>query len=234
MKAFKIIGLSVLFAAAAAYAQDGVMLKYSWKKGAVAKTRMKGTLEFGGQEISVNILNQEKVLEVGDDGSATVEQSVVSLIVNMGGQEQDMTGSSGGSIIAVYNPDGSVKELRGENIEAGAYRMQNLMAFIQPKESLKVGSKWSKEVAADKDRGTPAYKGEYSVIADEKVGKWDTLKIKYKISESEGTDPASMEGTFWVSKEDASLIKGEATWANVPMAGAPFPISGKFSSMRED
>jgi hypothetical protein len=234
MKSLKIAGLTVLFATATAYASDGIVLKYTWKKGEVTKTRMKGSLELGGQEIGVSILNQEKVVEIAADGSVTVEQSVLNLTINMGGSEQDLSDSAGAPIIAIYNADGTLKQLMGENVESGAYRVQNLMAFVPPADALKVGSKWTKESEANKDRGTPALKASYEVVGDEKVAKWDTLKIKYKIAETEGSDPASMEGTIWLNKADASPIKSDVVWTNVPMAAAPTLISGKFSSMREE
>jgi hypothetical protein len=233
MKALKVAGLSVLFVAAAAYAADGVILKYNWKKGDVVKMRTKGSLEFGGTEISVNMVNQEKVIEVADDGTATVEQSVVSLLVNIGGQEQDMA-QGGSPMIAVYKADGSIKEIRGENVEAGAYRIQNLMGFVPPVEAVKVGSKWVREAKADKDTGAVAYKAEYEVLSEEKISKWETFKIKYKVTETEGSDPAMMEGTVWLNKGDASTVKSDVAWTNVPMAAAPMPISGKFSTMREE
>jgi hypothetical protein len=233
MKAFKIAGLSVLLVATAAYAADGIILKYSYKKGDISKTRTKGSLEFGGQEISVNILQQEKVVDVTEDGTVTLEQTVLSMMVNMGGQEQDMSGG-GTPVVSIMNANGSVKEIRGENVEAGAYRLQNLLGFVPPTEAVKVGSKWTRTEAANKDTGAVAFKGDYEVLAEEKIGKWETFKIKYKITETEGSDPASMDGTVWLSKVDASMVKSDTVWTNVPMSQAPMPISGKFSTMREE
>ncbi|MEY4881776.1 MAG: hypothetical protein RLZ87_1205, partial [Armatimonadota bacterium] len=51
--------------------------------------------------------------------------------------------------------------------------------------------------------------------------------------ETEGNEPAAIEGTVWVSKADCSIVKGTAKWMNVPMAGAPMPINGEFTLTRE-
>lgn len=76
-------------------------------------------------------------------------------------------------------------------------------------------------------------KTEFEVVAEEKIDGVDTLVIKSKIAEVSGSEPASIEGKTWLSKADSQLVKAEMKYANVPMAGAPGPISGNFVITRE-
>ncbi len=230
MKALKFGGIAILLAAATAYAIDGVVLKYAFKKDEVTKTRMKGSLEIGGMEITINMVNQSKVREIAEDGTVTLEDSMLEGKVSFGGQEMDIPGQTG--TVVIMKSSGEIKEIKGDDVSEGSYRVQNLMGFMPPTEAVQVGSKWKREVAANKDTKAPAFKSDYTILAEEKLDGSDTFKIQYKIMESEGSDPASMEGTVWVDKANCQVVKGSSKWTNVPMPGAPAPISGNFTMER--
>lgn len=230
MKAFRIGGIAVLLAAATAYAMDGVILKYVYKKDAIVKTRIKGSLEIQGTEVTVNMVNQVKVKEVAEDGTVTLEDGLVEGKASVGGQEFDIPAQ--GANLIVMKPNGEVKEIRGDNINDDSYRLQNLMGFVPPAEEVKVGSKWNRTLGANKDTKAPGFKSDYTITGEEKIDGTDTFKIEYKTIETEGSEPASIEGTMWVAKEDCTLVKGSAKWANVPQPGAPMPITGNFTMER--
>ncbi|MEI7986138.1 MAG: hypothetical protein WCI55_10960 [Armatimonadota bacterium] len=230
MKALKFGGIAILLAAATAYAIDGVVLKYAFKKDQVQKTRFKGTIEMQGMEISLSMVNVSKVREVSEDGTVTLEDSMTDGKVVFGGQEMEIPSQAG--TVIVMKPNGEIKEIKGEEINETTYRVQNLMAFVPPTEAVQVGSKWSKDVAANKDTKAPAYKCNYTILAEEKIDGTDTFKIQYKNVEAEGSEPASMEGTVWIDKANCGLVKAAVKWANVPMPGAPMPISGNFTMER--
>ena len=78
----------------------------------------------------------------------------------------------------------------------------------------------------------PGYKSDYTIVGEEKIDGTDTFKIQYKTIETDGTDPASIEGTVWIDKANCGLVKGSQKWTNVPMPGAPMPISGTFTMER--
>jgi hypothetical protein len=230
MKALRIGGIAILLAAATAYAIDGVVLKYVFKKDAVTKSRIKGSLEIQGTEVTVNMVNQSKVREVAEDGTVTLEDSMVEGKLTFGGQEIDLPAQSAN--VVVMKSSGEIKEIRGDDINDGSYRVQNLMSFIPPTENVQVGSKWTREIAANKDTKAPAFKGDYNIVGEEKIDGTDTFKIDYKNAETEGSDPASMAGTLWIAKEDCSLVKATTKWTNVPMPASPAPISGNFTIER--
>ena len=77
MKALKFGGIALLLAAASAYAIDGVVLKYGYKKDSVTKVRIKGTIEVQGMEVTINMINQSKVMDIADDGTVTLEDGMV-------------------------------------------------------------------------------------------------------------------------------------------------------------
>jgi hypothetical protein len=230
MKALKFGGIAILLAAATAFAIDGVVLKYAYKKDAVQKMRIKGTLEVQGMEVTVNMINQSKVKDIAEDGTVTLEDGMIEGKVAFGGQEMDLPAQTANTVVMKAN--GEIKEIKGEEVSEATYRVQNLMGFVPPTEAVQVGSKWKKEVAANKDTKAPAYKSDYSILGEETIDGTATFKIQYKTIESEGSDPASMEGTVWVDKATCTLVKGSMKWSNVPMPGAPMPISGNFTMER--
>jgi hypothetical protein len=230
MKTLKFGGIAILLAAASAYAIDGVILKYAFKKDSVAKMRIKGTIEMQGMEISINMVNISKVREVSEDGTITLEDSMSEGKVVFGGQEMDIPATPG--TVILMKSTGEIKEIKGEDINEGVYRVQNLMGFIPPTEAVQVGSKWKKTVGANKDTKAPAFSAEYTILADEPVDGVPAFKIQFKNMETDGSDPASMIGTVWVDKANCSVLKSSTKWANVPMPGAPMPISGNFTMER--
>ena len=230
MKALKFGGIALLLAAASAYAIDGVVLKYGYKKDSVTKVRIKGTIEVQGMEVTINMINQSKVMDIADDGTVTLEDGMVEGKVTFGGQEMDIPGQTGTKVI--MKPNGEVKKIIGDDVTAGTYRVQNLMGFVPPTEAVSVNSKWSKVAATDKETMAPGYKSDYTIVGEEKIDGTDTFKIQYKTIETDGTDPASIEGTVWIDKANCGLVKGSQKWTNVPMPGAPMPISGTFTMER--
>lgn len=230
MKALRIGGIAILLAAAVAYAADGVVLKYVYKKDAVSKTRLKGNMNFSGSTVTVNMVNQSKVKEIDADGNITVEDGILEGTVTANGTEFPL-GNQPANVI-IMSPNGEIKQIKGDNIGPEAYRMQNLMAFIPPAEAVQVGSKWKRELATNKDTKAPALKSDYSITGEEKVDGTDTFKVDYKSSETEGDTPATISGTFWISKEDCSLVKGTAKWDNVPEPTTKAIISGEVTLER--
>ncbi len=232
MKAIKSAGIAMMLLASVALAtQDGVVLKYTPKKGDVLKLMIKGSLQIMGTDVTAELHSQTTVKEVGEDGSYTVEDKTTSGKINLGGQEMDIPESPGS--VVVHNADGSVKEIRGDDIGPEAYRLAALNVWDFPKTAVKVGSKWGGEIKKNADKGTEDMKTSYEVVAEETVDGVDAIVIKSKVSETSGGTPASIEGKTWFSKADSQLIKSEMKYSNVPMAGAPEPITGNFVVVRE-
>lgn len=232
MKAIRIAGIALMLTAALANAaQDGFVLKYTPKKGDVTKLRIKGNLSIQGMDITANILSQSTVKEVNADGSYELEDKQLGGTASFGGQEMEIPETPARTTL--HNADGTVKEIRGDEVGGAEYRMANLNAWVAPKEAVKIGSKWVQEVKGDSEKGTVDATREYEVIAEETIDGEDTLVIKAKVTEKSGSEPAAISGKSWVSKKTGDLVKAEQTWTNVPMPGAPGAISGTFTITRE-
>ncbi len=230
MKALKFTGIALLLTAATAYAVDGVVLKYVFKKDSVTKMRMKGTFDLQGTEVSVTMLNQSKVKEIAEDGTVTTEDGVIEGKAVVQGTEIPIEGQP--AMVIVLKPNGEIKEIRGDNIDEKTYRMQNLMSFIPPTDAVKVGSTWDRTIAANKDTKAVGVKSTYKIVGEEKIDGDDAFKIEFKTAETEGDTPASSEGTVWISKADCGLIKSVSKWTNVPVPAAPVALSGSMTTER--
>lgn len=231
----KSLGLVALFALStlALAAQAGPIVR-KVKAGDEQKFRVKANIELGGNEIVFSGLQTEKILEVAPDGSYTVESKTTNAKVTFGGQDVDIPADQTPATTSVYNPDGTIKEIRGDNAQAESYRFANLGAiFFTGKEEGKIGTTWTNDKVADTKSGAVGYKSTYKVVGEEKVGNYDTWKIEFSTKESEGDAPASSDGTVWLDKADGSMVKNEAKWSNAPFPGAPGPVNGTVSITRE-
>lgn len=222
--------LAVAALAVVAFAVQPFTLKRTPKAGEVSKYKLSVETEIQGMNISFGGDVIEKITEVKANGEFVVESSQENVKVKFGDQEQEMP--SGGSTKTVYRPDGSVVEITGEQTDANAYRLANLNGFRYPTNPLNAGDKWEIEIKADPKSGSVAAKGTFEVVGAEKVGNWDAVKIKYSVVETEGSEPATAEGTTWISTVDGNMIKTEGSWKNAPIAGAPAPINAKFTLER--
>jgi hypothetical protein len=121
-----------------------------------------------------------------------------------------------------YKKDGTVVEIKlpAEGGSPGeSYRMAVLGSWVVDKESYKVGDKWSAKYATDEKKGYVATTIDYEVLAQEKVGKIDCVKVKVVAKEKEGSDPATLEGTLWIDPTDGAMVKGEMLIKKAPIMG---------------
>jgi hypothetical protein len=229
------LGLAALLALStfALAAQAGPLVRKP-KVGEELKYRIKVNVDFGGQDIVFSGLQTEKITEVGTDGTYTVESRRSDIKVMVGGQEMEGAGSEAETATtSVYNLDGTIKEIRGDQADGSAYRFSNLLSvFLNGKEA-KVGDTWSNEKAGDTKTGAAGYKSTYKIVGEEKIGSSDTWKVEFSTKESEGDAPATADGTVWLDKAEATMVKMESKWTNAPIPGAPGPVNGSVSITRE-
>lgn len=225
-------GLFVAAISVAAFAvQDAVALKRTAKVGDTAKYRLKADIDLQGTEATFSELVTEKITKVESNGNYTVETAHSEGKIVFGGQDMDAPPSSQ---TFTYKSNGEVVEIKAEGVDGSHYRTANLTAVVMAEKAVKVGDDWTHEIKKDEKTGVAALKSSYKVEAAEKIGDFETLKVKYSTKETEGGDAAaSAEGIAWISKKDGSLVKSEGSFKNVPFPGAPMPISAKFSLTRE-
>jgi len=227
------VGLFVAALSVAALAvQDSVNLKRAVKEGDTAKYRLKGTVDFQGQDIVMTMLITEKVTKVESNGNYTVESTESEGKVDFGGDQQDIPGET---MSTIYKATGEVVDVKTDaDKKPSAIRLANLQSFVVQDKAVKVGDEWATEVKKDAASGAFALKGTYKVEAQEKVGEIDCYKVKFSAKEAEGGDAAaSVDGYSWVNIKTGLSEKTEGATKNAPYPSAPFPVNLKFSMTHE-
>lgn len=223
-------GLVLGLAAMTFAAVDGYLIKMTPKVGDVVKYKLKASLEVMGQQAKVTAITSEKVTKVDEDGTYTVESTQSDLKVQLG--EQEIEPPASGATVEVRKANGTLVEIRGENVDSNSYRMNALSALVPSDKPVKVGDTWTNDVKSDAKTGAVAAKAEYKVIGEEKVGDYETLKLKVTVKETEGSEPASSEFTLWLDKANWTMVKLDGKLINAPMPGAPTPVTANMTLER--
>jgi hypothetical protein len=232
MKRIHLVGLSLALGVSAfAAVSDGVSLKRLAKEGDTTRYKVKADLSIAGQSASMTSTTIEKVTKVEADGTYSIESSDVDTKVVFGGQEIESPPQAPET--SIYLPTGQLKEIKGDRVSEQTYRMAILGSFITPDKPVSVGDTWAKDIAADSKTGVLATKATYKVVADEKVGTYDTLKIEQTVKETTGDSPASSTLTVWINKADGTMVKLEGKWVNAPFPGSPVPGDATITITRE-
>lgn len=228
----RVFGLVAVVAsiAVAAYAADTYSLKRVAKVGDTLKYKFSADVDFGGQAAQVTFSTVDKVTKVEDNGNISTESKQENMKVSFGGQE--MSPEDQPARTTITKSTGEIVEIKGEMVDGSAYRFSNMNIVKAPEAPVKVGDKWSYEVKADSKTGAVAGKADYEVLAAEKVGDRDTVKIKWTYKETEGADAASSEGTVWMDAKDGAVVKASGSFTKAPIPGAPGPVDMKFTMER--
>lgn len=222
------LGFAAVLLASAAFAVVGLQdysLKRTAKQGEVFKYKMSGELDVMGQSVGMSAILINKTTKVEANGNYVVESSQTEGKISINGSDMDLP--SQGATITTYKPDGTVLDVQGEGVEMGGYRMANLLSTIMSDKPMKVGDEWTSEVKGDTKKSTFDVKGAYKFVALEKVDSGDAAKISFELKEQGGETPGAISGTAWVELKTGNMVKMESTWKDVPVPGAPTPISGK-------
>lgn len=208
----------------------------SWKPvvGPVGTYRMTSdmAIDAGGMqmEIQVQVVLSNKVTKFESE-KVTMESEMKSFQLTMNGETMD--GPPGGEaptgqkITSVYALDGSLISTDNPDPMSGGPRVERLASFHHPKEPIKIGSEWFKEVPAMKDKQVPPGKYKYTLEAAEVLNGVAAYRIKYAYSEMEGDLPFGAVGTMWLNQKDRSLIKMEATYENIQYVPEMPPVNAK-------
>jgi hypothetical protein len=211
--------------------QDGVSLKRIAKVGDTIKYRLKADIQSDGQEANFSTLVTEKILKVEESGNYVVESVQTGSKVTTPDRETAMADERQ---TFTYKANGEVVEIKAETVNANVYRTAVLQSFVISDKPVKVGDTWTTESKKDDKTGALAVKGTYKVDGEEKVGQFETLRIKFVNKEVEGGEAApSHDATAWVDKKDGSIVKSEGVWKNFPFPGAITPVSAKYVLIRE-
>ncbi|MFN8139071.1 MAG: hypothetical protein U0R49_04665 [Fimbriimonadales bacterium] len=204
-------------------ALDKWEIKAPYEKDKPAKMKVLIQLNADGQDLTVELVSMVKLTEKGDKlwkGEIGWDD------IMMNGQP------IGQAITAPCEIDARGKLLKTESEFGDDFRRQVMpLFFIYPEKSVGVGDKWSVESEKKPDGAAYKLKQDFEVVASEKVGDEETLKISAKFVEP-GDGMITANGFFWINKLGQPL-KVEMAVKNwpVPQQGSSIPeakITGKF------
>lgn len=223
------IGAALLAVAAVAYAADTFNLKRVPKVGQTYTYTLKAEIVLEGQNVEFRGEQVEKVIEVKEGGLYVVEQGMVNALAIFGGQEIPVPEMPPSRVTMRTN--GEIVEIQSEAGDPDAHRVANMMGFRLDRDAYRVGDKWTVEVPGNAEKGILRSRVEVEILARERVLGIDSIKIKTKSTELEGSTPVSVEGTSWIDPTDGSLVKAELSVTNMPMMG--MVVQGKFTIERK-
>ena len=213
---------------------DGFVIKRNPKLGASAKYSMDVLFDANVGQGTLKATLVEKVVDIDKNGNYSVEQSQIDATGTFDKEKIDISPRT--PITLVYKPNGQVTSIVGDLTDANSYRMENLGSLLDPGHPIKINDTWIAEIKGDKTLGTQNVRIQYKLIAEEKVGDIDTLKIKGLAKEVDANlnavNPPTTDFTIWISKEDGSMVKLESKWTDAPFPGQSSPIPATIKILR--
>ena len=213
---------SVALGAIAFAAQQTYSLARTTKVGEETEYKFSATLDFTEFKIDVSGKTREKITKVTEDGTVSYDTTQFGLVVKTPDGEQVIDEET--TTKMTIGADRVVTKYGDEGDEdASSVRLSLLGTVKRPDKPIEIGSKWSAEMK-NANKETYPVKADYEAIALEKVGQWDTLKVKISTKETAGDDPASAEGFIWIILADGSSAKEEMKIKKAPFPMSPTPI----------
>jgi hypothetical protein len=234
MRASRLLLLaSILVLGAFAAAQDGILMKRQPKQGDVVRYRVEMQFSLWGEEVTYKSLLTERISVVEDTGNYVIETAQSEYSAAFGEDEVNVSDRDMPQTATVYGPRGDIIQVRGSLANDAVYRMSNLGAVRLSQSPVVMGGSWTSKVAADTKTGVREATATYTLEGEEKIGEWDSYRVKLEYKEAGENDPASAEGTVWISKSDSNVTKYQAEWKNAPVPGLPNPVTVRVSYVRE-
>jgi len=226
-----------------ALAQEKVTLVYKAQANQVVRYKAESTLtmDAGGMKMAVVQKETQKVVftEVAANGNITMEQESESMELTVNGQNIPPPDEEKNKKTTItIRPNGvlvAYKLSSGESEDAKQQaRLFPATTVIFSDRPVGVGDKWSHEYKADGDLGVRAARADFELLAFEKVGDTDTVKIKMTYSETEASPAPSSAGTVWIEKASGDMVTADFEVENISLGDEPnSPIlSGKVHQER--
>ena len=214
----RVIGSALLAAAAAstAHAQQKVVVTRKATVGDTARfvNEARVVLNSGGQKVTAEatVVEKRTVTAVGADGNITYTEQTESMSLN--GTPLPPQGRSVATTLTVRR-NRSLAALAAGAETSDSVRTFHASGIVFPDTPVGVGDTWKRTVKADDPQGARAGSGEYKLLAFEKVGAIDTVKVsvRYKEAASKGI---SATGMVWVELATGEDVKSELELKNLP------------------
>lgn len=221
-----VVGAALALFAVAAAAQDSVNLRVMPAKDASFKIKYTGEISLMGVDAKAQYTQTSTISAVTENSFTITSGSPVGT-VEFGGQTMEMPDMSSTTTIGI---DGITTKVEGMAAGPEAYRSAAVATVFRPAAPVAVGSEWTWNADANAELGTLKMEGKYKLEAIEEIAGEKAAKISMDVKEVEGASPASGKGTVWISTTTGMVIKSTGDFKNLPMPGAPEPVSGKLTS----
>ncbi len=215
MKRSLAIAASLSLAIIAFAAYDGMLLTRVAKPGDLAKYKLTAELEYMGSPVTVTALMTEKVSQVATNGNITIEQATTNVSIDFDGTPIKIPDNPSAVISITSTPLGTIVGTKADFATDSLMRLWVLQALTTAGKPVQMGELWA--FTLPKTANTAEIKGSYTVEAAEKIGEYDTYRIKGSTKESDGANPASVQATYWINVKDGSVVKVVGNWTNAPI-----------------
>ncbi len=236
-----IVVITVLVGLAPATGQEKTTLVMKAKPGQVMRYKAEGTLtlEAGGNKVTIEIRQTEKVTITavapsGDITSESVSESYETLINGQKLPSEDKPDKT----TVVVRPNRTLVSYKKDTAEPDptklSVRLYCATTVVFPDHPVGVGDKWSHDYAEDNGLGVRAGHGDYEVLAFEKHGGVDAVKIKLTYKETQGSPALAATVTAWIEKSTGDTLAADTEVENVPFGeeGMSALASGKIHEER--
>ncbi|HRF60076.1 MAG TPA: hypothetical protein PLH94_09215 [Fimbriimonadaceae bacterium] len=191
-------------------------LLYRAKVGEILRYRVEMSFEDQGVKATLIGSGETRVDKVDVLGPITLFQKLGQMKLKSGNDEMDIANDSESTMI--IKATGEIIEVRGKNVTTDNLRTTRATMVVVPSNPVKPGDTWTHQIP--KSTGIRAMTFEYRAVGTEKIGARDTMKIEFKVRETEGNLPIQADGTAWLSTVDGKTVRILANVTNAPMGAS--------------
>jgi hypothetical protein len=220
---------ALLLGSPTAHFPDTFSLKFVPTKNSTVSYKINGTFDVQGQLATMDSTVVQKIISVDPNGTYSVQSNTVNGKVIFSGTEMP---TQNNTVTIIYKVSGEPVSITGDLVDPLSLRVQNLTMLKRPDNNVKVGDAWLVDIKADAATDKPSLHGTFKLAGEEAVGVVQTLRVEATINEGDVKIPAHTVTTFWISKDDGSIVKYDCKYTNMQFPGAPLPLSGTLSMTR--
>lgn len=192
------------------------------------------TTIYGETDTSYTSTTVWKITKVDTNGDYTSVEKVLAAKIKIGDIEQTLPESTQTAVYSAFN---SLVDVTGDDVDDTTkpylFRLHALQWLVVPDKAVKPGDTWTIEYKADANHGNVASTVDYTVDAQEKVGKYDCLRIK-ALSKQVAPGESTGDLMFWVNIADGTLVKATAVLKKAVFAKVDTPLDVSFTLTRDD
>ncbi|GEM_PF-27226 len=203
--------------------------KLAYKAQAGQSKRVKSdaalNVSAAGQTLKFDVTETDKLTftEVAPTGEITIEDETEASEMSVNGEKQEASAEDNDKKTTFkIKPNGMLVSYKseGDDEESDTHlgpRVHLATTPVFSEEPVGVGDKWTQIFKGDSSLGIRDARADYEVLAFEKVGGVDCVKIKFDYTETESA-PISSKGTVWVERASGDRVQLDVAVEGIPLA----------------